>query len=146
MQIGVSRAVVAAILAGGLEEVETSVDPVFGLEVPRACPGVPTELLSPRRTWADPVADDIKAREVAALFQKNFATYAAGLGLPFFLSALAINSFLQFSRQLSRYIQAIHVVGGVLLIIVGFLLITDYMTLLNAYVLRFTPQWLLQRL
>jgi hypothetical protein len=25
-------------------------------------------------------------------------------------------------------------------------LITDYMTFLNAYVLRFTPNWLLQRL
>jgi hypothetical protein len=38
------------------------------------------------------------------------------------------------------------VVGGILLIIVGILLIADYMTLLNAYVLRFTPNWLLQRL
>jgi phosphoenolpyruvate carboxykinase (ATP) len=78
MQIGVSRAVVAAILAGGLEEVETALDPVFRLEIPRACPGVPTELLSPRRTWADPAAYDAKAREVAALFKKNFATYADG--------------------------------------------------------------------
>ena len=73
-------------------------------------------------------------------------SYAAGLGLPFFLSALAINSFLQFSQHLRRYIQTIHVVGGILLIVVGLLLITDYMTLLNAYVLRFTPHWLLQRL
>jgi len=32
------------------------------------------------------------------------------------------------------------------LIIVGFLFITDYIKLLNAYVLRFTPNWLLQRL
>jgi cytochrome c-type biogenesis protein len=73
-------------------------------------------------------------------------SYAAGLGLPFFLSALAINSFFQFSQKLRHYIQAIHVVGGILLIIVGILLITDYMTFLNAYVLRFTPTWLLQRL
>jgi cytochrome c-type biogenesis protein len=73
-------------------------------------------------------------------------SYAAGLGLPFFLSALAINSFLQFSQQLRRYIGAIHVAGGILLIMIGILLITDYMTLLNAYVLRFTPHWLLQRL
>ena len=72
--------------------------------------------------------------------------YAAGLALPFFLSALAINSFLQFAQKLRRYIQAIHVIGGVLLIIVGILLITDYMTFLNVYVLRFTPNWLLQRL
>src|SRR6266508_4188080 len=73
-------------------------------------------------------------------------SYAAGLALPFFLSALAINSFFQFSQRLRRYVQVIHAVGGVLLIIVGILLITDYMTLLNAYVLRFTPPWLLQRL
>jgi len=73
-------------------------------------------------------------------------TYAAGLVLPFFLSALAINSFFQFSQRLRRYIQAIHVMGGILLIIVGILLLTDYMTFLNAYVLRFTPDWLLKRL
>ena len=36
--------------------------------------------------------------------------------------------------------------GLLLLIIVGVLLITDYMTMLNAYALRFTPQWLLERL
>jgi hypothetical protein len=40
----------------------------------------------------------------------------------------------------------VHILGGVLLIIVGFLLITDYMTMLNAYALRFTPHWLLERL
>jgi cytochrome c-type biogenesis protein len=74
------------------------------------------------------------------------SSYAAGLALPFFVSALAINSFLRFSQQLGPYIQAIHIGGGLLLIIVGILLITDYMTLLNAYALRFTPQWLLQRL
>lgn len=73
-------------------------------------------------------------------------SYAAGLGLPFFLSALAIESFLQFSYRLRRYIRAIHMAGGILLVVAGILLITDYMTLLNAYVLRFTPQWLLQRL
>ena len=74
------------------------------------------------------------------------SSYAAGLALPFFLSALAINSFLQFSQRMRRHIKAIHVAGGILLIIAGILLITDYMTLLNAYALRFTPQWLLQRL
>ena len=74
------------------------------------------------------------------------ATYAAGLALPFFLSALAINSFFQFSQAFRRYIQAFHVASGVLLAIVGVLLLTDYMTFLNAYVLRFTPAWLIERL
>jgi cytochrome c-type biogenesis protein len=74
------------------------------------------------------------------------STYAAGLALPFFLSALAVNSFFQFSQTFRRYIQAVHVMGGVLLIIVGILLLTDYMTFLNTYVLRFTPDWLLKNL
>jgi cytochrome c-type biogenesis protein len=74
------------------------------------------------------------------------ASYAAGLALPFFLSAVAVNSFFQFSKYFRRYIQPVHVVGGILLAIVGILLITDYMTLLNGYALRFTPEWLLKRL
>ena len=74
------------------------------------------------------------------------STYAAGLGLPFFLSALAVNSFFQFSQKFGRYIQAVHVTGGVLLIIVGVLLLTDTMTLINSYALRFTPDWLLKKL
>jgi cytochrome c-type biogenesis protein len=74
------------------------------------------------------------------------SSYAAGLAVPFFLSALAVNSFFQFSQRFRRYIHAVHVTGGMLLIIVGVLLISDYMTFLNAYVLRFTPDWLLKRL
>ncbi len=73
-------------------------------------------------------------------------SYAAGLALPFFLSALAIDSFFEFSKKIRRYVQTIHALGGVLLIIVGILLIGDYMTLLNGYALRFTPAWLLERL
>jgi cytochrome c-type biogenesis protein len=74
------------------------------------------------------------------------AFYAAGLGLPFFLSAVAVNSFFRFSQGFRRYLHLIHVAGGVLLIIAGILLLTDYMTLLNAYALRLTPEWLLKRL
>lgn len=74
------------------------------------------------------------------------ATYAAGLALPFFLSAVAVNSFFQFSQSFRRYVQVVHVAGGFLLVIVGILLITDYMTLLNIYAIRFTPQWLIKKL
>ncbi len=74
------------------------------------------------------------------------ATYAAGLALPLFLSAVAVNSFFQFSRAVRRYIQAVHIGAGILLIVVGILLITDTMTLMNAYAIRLTPDWLLQRL
>jgi cytochrome c-type biogenesis protein len=74
------------------------------------------------------------------------ATYAVGLAVPFFFSAVAVNSFFQWSRGLRRYIQAFHIASGVLLVVAGILLMTDYMTLLNTYVLRFTPAWLIKRL
>jgi cytochrome c-type biogenesis protein len=74
------------------------------------------------------------------------AVYAVGLAVPFFLSALAVNSFFQFSQAFRRYIQAFHIASGVLLVLAGILLMTDYMTSLNIYVLRFTPAWLIKRL
>jgi len=74
------------------------------------------------------------------------ATYAAGLGLPFFLSALAMNSFFQFSQGFQHYIRAVHVTAGILLLIVGVLILTDYLTVLNAYAISLTPEWLFDRL
>jgi hypothetical protein len=59
---------------------------------------------------------------------------------------VAINSFIRFSQSFRRYIGAFHTAGGILLVIVGLLLITDYMTMLNIYALRFTPDWLLKKL
>src|SRR5919107_2969493 len=59
------------------------------------------------------------------------STCAAGLGLPFFLSAMAINSFMQFSQSFRRYIRAFHTAGGILLGIFGLLFVTDYITLVN---------------
>ncbi len=74
------------------------------------------------------------------------ATYATGLAFPFFLSAVALNSFFQFFTAFRSYVHTVHTGAGILLVIVGILLITDYMTLLNIYVIRFTPEWLFKRL
>jgi cytochrome c-type biogenesis protein len=74
------------------------------------------------------------------------SSYAAGLALPFFLSAVAVSSFLQFSTAFRRYLKFVHVAAGALLLLVGVLLVTNYFTLLNIYAVRLTPQWLLERL
>ena len=74
------------------------------------------------------------------------SAYAAGLALPFLLSALAMNQFFRVSRAIGSWLPAIHVAAGLLLVAVGILLLTDTMTALNAYALRFTPIWLVERL
>ena len=71
-----TRAIINAALDGQLNDVATQTDPVFGVEVPTSCPGVPADVLDPRGTWADPVAYDAQARKLAGLFQENFTKYA----------------------------------------------------------------------
>jgi cytochrome c-type biogenesis protein len=72
--------------------------------------------------------------------------YSLGLAIPFFLSALALNRFLGFFDRFKRVMPAVNVAGGIFLVFVGALLLTNYFTLLSAYALRLTPQWLWQRL
>ena len=54
MKLSHTRAMVRAVLAGALDGVTYTKDPVFGFEVPASVPDVPSDILSPRRTWADP--------------------------------------------------------------------------------------------
>lgn len=70
-----SRAMLRAALSGALDDVEFVRDPVFGLEVPRACPDVPSELLQPRGTWDDPGAYDAQARDLSERFRRNQTTF-----------------------------------------------------------------------
>ncbi len=76
MDLGHTRAMVHAALEGSLEDVPTRTDPVFGLEVPTAVPAVPSEVLEPRSTWADPERYDAQAEKLARMFQENFTRYA----------------------------------------------------------------------
>ena len=68
--------------------------------------------------------------------------YTAGLALPFFLSSLAFNGFLNLFGRISAVLPALQKIGGVVLIIMGVLLFTGYLTLLNSYAISLTPQWL----
>ena len=72
--------------------------------------------------------------------------YSVGLGIPFMLSSVAINSFFHFFSHFKRYIEIVHVGGGLLLILVGILIFTGYLTVLNTLAIQFTPAWLWERL
>jgi phosphoenolpyruvate carboxykinase (ATP) len=70
-----TRAMVNAALDGQLDDVATWRDPVFGVEVPESCPGVPDVLLRPRESWSDPAAYDTQAAKLAAMFHENFKNF-----------------------------------------------------------------------
>jgi phosphoenolpyruvate carboxykinase (ATP) len=76
MGIDHTRTMVRAALNGELADVAYEMDPIFGVEVPVMVPGVPSEILRPRDTWADAAAYDAKAQELAAMFAANFEAYA----------------------------------------------------------------------
>ncbi len=75
MKLAWTRRMVNAALAGELDDVETTTEPVFGLQVPAAVEGVPSEVLQPRQTWDDASAYDAKAEQLAGMFADNFEKY-----------------------------------------------------------------------
>ena len=75
MKLGYTRAMVTAALNGDLEKGEFVTDPFFGVSVPTAVEGVPSELLIPANTWEDKAAYEEKAKTLAKSFVENFKKY-----------------------------------------------------------------------
>jgi phosphoenolpyruvate carboxykinase (ATP) len=78
MNINHTRTMVRAALSGDLDRVPTVTDPIFRVEVPVSCEGVPSSFLQPRSTWQDTDAYDHQARRLARMFAENFRAYADG--------------------------------------------------------------------
>jgi phosphoenolpyruvate carboxykinase (ATP) len=70
-----TRALVRAALSGTLNDAPTKIDPVFGVRVPLAVPGVPEKILTPRSTWSDAEKYDRQAAKLAQMFRDNFRAY-----------------------------------------------------------------------
>jgi phosphoenolpyruvate carboxykinase (ATP) len=71
-----SRAVIRGAMSGALDGVKYERDPVFGIEAPTRCPGVPDAVLRPREGWSERAGYDAAARALARRFVDNFAEYA----------------------------------------------------------------------
>jgi len=59
------------------------------------------------------------------------AIYSAGLAIPFLLTALGINQFLRFYQRFRRYLHAVEVSSGALLLAVGGLIFVNRLTWLS---------------
>ncbi|MFL2962325.1 MAG: phosphoenolpyruvate carboxykinase (ATP) [Candidatus Poseidoniaceae archaeon] len=79
MKIKYTRAMLNAALDGDLDNVEYVLDDRFGFEIPTSCPGVPSEVLIPKKTWSDGNAYDATADKLATMFNENFKRYSDGV-------------------------------------------------------------------
>ena len=70
-----TRGIIDAILDGSILKAETKKIPLFDFEVPTSLPNVNPAILDPRDTYADPKEWEVKAKDLAARFQKNFTKY-----------------------------------------------------------------------
>lgn len=68
--------------------------------------------------------------------------YAAGLGIPFLLTAFAWGSAMQWFQRLKPHLRKIEIVSGTLLVLMGLLLVTDNFQRLNSIFFQWTPEWL----
>ena len=70
-----TRGIIDAILNGDILNAPTKKIPYFNFEVPTELPGVDTNILDPRDTYADASEWEVKAKDLAQRFVKNFAKY-----------------------------------------------------------------------
>ena len=76
MKLALTRAMLNAALSGELKDIPTTAHPIFHVEVPESCPGVPSSFLDARGMWIDKNGYDHAARDLASRFNQNFATFS----------------------------------------------------------------------
>jgi cytochrome c-type biogenesis protein len=69
------------------------------------------------------------------------AVYSAGLGIPFLLTALAVDKFFVASKRIRKHYKKIEIFAGSLLVILGVLIFTGQFTQITRYIDRMFP-WL----
>lgn len=92
MKLSYTRAMITAALEGKLDQVEYETLPIFNLEYPTSCEGVPAEVLNPRATWADKNAYDETANKLASQFVANFEKFREGTSEAILNAAPKVNN------------------------------------------------------
>jgi cytochrome c-type biogenesis protein len=72
---------------------------------------------------------------------KLLASYSLGIALPLFITALAVDSFLNYFKKLRGYMYGISVASGVFLVLVGVMIYTNSLTLLTSLLERHHIGW-----
>ena len=70
-----TRGIIDDILDGAILKAPTKKLPIFDFEIPTELPGVDPKILDPRDTYANAEEWEVKAKDLAARFIKNFKKY-----------------------------------------------------------------------
>ena len=65
--------------------------------------------------------------------------YSLGLAIPFILSGYLIQKFLIFSKNFRKNINMISKIGGIILLITGFLILLNQLQSVGFYILKIFP-------
>jgi len=67
--------------------------------------------------------------------------YSLGLGLPLFLTALGVDRFLAYFKEVRVYLWGVSTVSGVLLILVGVMIYANSLTMVTSFLERYGIGW-----
>ncbi len=81
------------------------------------------------------------SRETVAEGVQLLAVYSLGLGIPFLLTAMAINQFFAASARIRKYYHAIEIVSGALIVVIGLLIFFNQFTLITQYLDPYLPKF-----
>ncbi len=103
--------------------------------------------------WTPCIGPVIAAILTLAGLQETFwrgvgllAVYSAGLSVPFLVAAVAVDRFLGAFQRFQRYLGAVEIASGGLLVFLGLLLVTGSFTALTSWLVPFTPDFLFERI
>ena len=74
------------------------------------------------------------------------SAYSLGLAVPFLASAVAVERFTVFFQRMKKQMIWISRISGAVMIGIGILLVTNYFTVLAAWLTKLTPEFLLERI
>lgn len=79
IRIDHTRAMIHAALSGKFDDISFVREPLFGLDIPTECPGIPSSILNPASVWPDVTAYENTARDLLARFRENFRQFEGSL-------------------------------------------------------------------
>jgi len=74
-KIDYTRKMVTAILNDGLKNIKFEHNKIFNLDIPKSYPGIPSNILDPRKTWKNKKNYDKSAKNLSKMFVENFKKF-----------------------------------------------------------------------